>query len=126
MKKSLVAISCLGLMMSAGLVLGQEKGKGGKGKGGAAPVGDVAKGKDVFAANCAVCHKSDSEERVVGPGLKGLSKHAMLVTGKPVTDANINSILNDGTANGMPPFGPPVDAASRQERADIIAFLKSL
>src|SRR5438132_10574699 len=32
--------------------------------------GDSAKGKEVFEANCAICHNADSEEDKVGPGLK--------------------------------------------------------
>src|SRR5437016_11813810 len=36
--------------------------------------GDPAKGKVLFADNCAICHNADSDEDKVGPGLKGLFK----------------------------------------------------
>ena len=42
--------------------------------------GDTAKGKEVFDANCSVCHNSDSDEAKIGPGLKGLTKKAKLAT----------------------------------------------
>lgn len=35
--------------------------------------GDPAKGKEVFEANCAVCHEVTDEDKM-GPGLKGISK----------------------------------------------------
>ena len=34
--------------------------------------GDPEKGKQVFADNCALCHNADSDEAIIGPGLKGL------------------------------------------------------
>jgi cytochrome c len=122
MKKSLIAMTCLSIMLAGGM-LAQEKGKGGgKGKGKGAPAGDVAKGKEVFEANCAVCHNADTEERKMGPGLKGVSKHAKLTNGEAVTDASIIAFLNAG-GNGMPGFGDLLTAA---EKADVLAFLKSL
>ena len=119
MKKSLLAITCLGVMLSGGMLFAQGKG-GGKGK--AAPAGNAAKGKDLFEANCGVCHNSDSEERKMGPGLKGVSKHAKLANGEAVSDANIVAFLNAG-GNGMPGFA---DLLTTSEKADILAFLKSL
>lgn len=120
MKKSLIAIACMGLMLSTGSLMAQDKGKG-KGKG--APVaGDATKGKELFEANCGVCHNADSEERKMGPGLKGLSKHAKLANGEAVSDANITKFVNEG-GNGMPPFA---DLLTAQEKAHILAFLKSL
>src|SRR5262249_35565409 len=35
--------------------------------------GDPAKGKEVFEANCAICHEVTADDKV-GPGLKGISK----------------------------------------------------
>jgi mono/diheme cytochrome c family protein len=117
MKKTLLAMTCLGVMLSGGMLFAQ-----GKGKGKGAPAGDAAKGKSAFEANCSVCHKSDSEERLMGPGLKGVSKHEKLANGEPVNDANIIILINDG-GNGMPGFA---DLLTTAEKADILAFLKSL
>jgi cytochrome c len=87
----------------------------------AAKPGDANKGKEVFE-QCSVCHNSDSEERKMGPGLKGLFKREKLVNGKPVNEANVRALINAG-GNGMPSF---MDLLSDDEREDVIAFLKTL
>ena len=85
--------------------------------------GDSAKGKDVFDANCSVCHNSDSEEVKIGPGLKGLMKKAKMSTAdKKPTDANILDQINNG-GNGMPPYK---DTLSDAEKTNLIAYLKTL
>jgi cytochrome c len=84
--------------------------------------GDAAKGKEVFE-QCSVCHNSDSTEVKMGPGLKGLfKKDKMSTTGKPVTEANILAKINEG-GNGMPSYK---DILSDEEKANVIAFLKTL
>ena len=97
-------------MMTAGLNA-QDKGK----------PGDAAKGKAVFD-QCSGCHSADSDETIVGPPLKGLFKRKTLKNGKPVNEANVRSMINEG-GNGMPPFG---DQLSDQDKSDVIAYLKSL
>ena len=64
MKTSLIALSAVGFLIT-----------------GQAFAADAAKGKANFEANCSVCHNSDSEERKMGPGLKGLFKHEKLAIG---------------------------------------------
>jgi cytochrome c len=83
--------------------------------------GDAAKGKEVFD-QCSVCHNADSTEKKIGPGLKGLFKHDKLANGKPVNDANVLTQINDG-GNGMPAYK---DILSDQEKADVLAYLKTL
>jgi cytochrome c len=84
--------------------------------------GDAAKGKEVFE-QCSVCHNSDSTEVKMGPGLKGVFKKAkMTSTGQPVTEANILKKISEG-GNGMPSYG---DILSAEEKANVIAFLKTL
>jgi cytochrome c2 len=84
--------------------------------------GDAAKGKEVFD-QCAMCHNADSTEKKMGPGLKGLFKKAKLDSnGKPVSDANVIQKINEG-GNGMPPYK---DSLSDDERANLIAYLKTL
>jgi cytochrome c len=103
-----------GALLVAGLTAGlnaQDKAK----------PGDAAKGKGVFE-QCSGCHSADSDETIVGPPLKGLFKRAKLKNGKPVNDANVRAMINDG-GNGMPPFG---DALSDQDKSDVIAYLKTL
>jgi len=83
---------------------------------------DAAKGKSNFEDNCSVCHNSDSTERKMGPGLKGLFKHDKLANGKAVNEANVTGMINEG-GNGMPPFA---DTLTKAEKDDIVAFLKTL
>jgi cytochrome c len=90
---------------------------------GATKTGDAAKGKDTFSSNCEVCHNTDSTETKVGPGLKGVFKKASLNNKKKVTDANVMELINKGSPLGMPSFE---DQLSDQERADVMAYLKTL
>ena len=83
--------------------------------------GDSAKGKEVFE-QCGVCHNTDTDEKKIGPSLKGLFKHDKLKNGKKVTDENVKAMINAG-GNGMPAYA---DLLSDAEKADVIAYLKTL
>ncbi len=83
--------------------------------------GDAARGKEVFE-QCAPCHNATSIEKKVGPGLKGLFHRAKLNSGKPVTDETVLARVNTG-GDGMPPYK---DILSDKERADLLAYLKTL
>jgi len=83
--------------------------------------GDPAKGKEVFE-QCAVCHNADSDEKKMGPGLKGLFKKDKLGNGKTANEANIRAQIDDG-GNGMPPYK---DILDDQQKDDLIAYLKTL
>jgi mono/diheme cytochrome c family protein len=85
--------------------------------------GDAEKGKDTFASNCSACHYSASTEELVGPGLQGLFKKAALKNKKKVTDANVLEVIEKGSPVGMPGFG---EGLSSQEKADVLAYLKTL
>jgi mono/diheme cytochrome c family protein len=116
MKKATFAVAALSMVLAGSMLFGQEK----QAKGGA---GDAAKGKDVFESNCSVCHNSDSTETKVGPGLKGLFKKPALMNKKPVNNATVLEMINTGSESGMPPYKDMLTAA---EKADVIAFLKTL
>jgi mono/diheme cytochrome c family protein len=105
MKKSMLAVGSLSLMLS-----------------GSALAADAAKGKETFEANCGVCHNADSEERKMGPGLKGLFKRAELANKKKVSEASVIEFINQG-GNGMPSFG---DVLTKAEKDDLLAYLKTL
>jgi len=87
----------------------------------AAGQGDVAKGKAVFQ-QCSVCHHADSEQKKMGPGLKGLFKRAKLTNGKKPSEAGIRAKIDAG-GNGMPAYK---DMLSDAEKDDLIAYLKTL
>jgi cytochrome c len=99
----------VGGLLSAGCVLGADK------------AGDPVKGKEVFD-QCSVCHNTANDEKKIGPSLKGLYKHAALKNGKKVTDENVKAMINAG-GNGMPSYA---DLLSEPEKADVIAYLKTL
>jgi cytochrome c len=87
----------------------------------AAGAGDAAKGKETFE-QCGACHNTDTDEKKMGPSLKGLFKRAKLNNGKKPTDANIKAIIDKG-GNGMPPYE---ELLSAEEKNNVIAYLKTL
>src|ERR1041385_260804 len=87
----------------------------------AADKGNAAKGKEVFE-QCGVCHNADSEEKKMGPGLKGLFKREKMTNGKKPSDATVRAKVDEG-GNGMPAYK---DMLSDTEKDDLIAYLKTL
>jgi mono/diheme cytochrome c family protein len=83
--------------------------------------GNAEKGKEVFQ-QCGVCHNADSDEKKMGPGLKGLFKKDKLTNGKRPTEANIRAKIDEG-GNGMPAYK---DMLSDEEKDDLVAYLKTL
>jgi cytochrome c len=83
--------------------------------------GDAAKGKDVFE-QCSVCHNADTDEKKIGPSLKGLFKRDKLVNGKKVNEANVRDMINNG-GNGMPAYA---DMLSKDDKDNVVAYLKTL
>jgi cytochrome c2 len=83
--------------------------------------GDAAKGKEVFE-QCSVCHNADSDEKKMGPGLKGLFKKEKMANGKKPTEESVRAIVNAG-GNGMPAYE---ELLSAEERNDLLAYLKTL
>ncbi len=81
----------------------------------------VAKGKEVFE-QCGVCHNVDNDEKKIGPSLKGLYKKDKLKSGKKVTDASVQAIINAG-GGGMPAYA---DMLSDDEKKNVLAYLKTL
>jgi hypothetical protein len=60
--------------------------------------------KTLFARHCGVCHSMSGLWARVGPPLKGLFEKNQLVTGKPVTDANVRELIVKGGPGLMPGF----------------------
>ena len=83
--------------------------------------GDVAKGKETFE-QCGACHETESDEKKMGPSLKGVFKRAKLNNGKKPTDATVLEVINKG-GNGMPPYE---ELLSAEEKNNVIAYLKTL
>ena len=87
----------------------------------AAPRANVAKGKEAFE-QCVICHAVDTNEKKLGPSLKGLFKRAKLQNGKPLNNATVLAQINEG-GNGMPAYA---DILSAQDKANIMAYLHTL
>lgn len=87
----------------------------------AANAADAAKGKEVFE-QCSVCHNADSDEKKMGPGLKGLMAKAKMKNGKKPTDENVRAIIKAG-GGGMPAYE---DMLSKEELDNLMAYLKTL
>ena len=83
--------------------------------------GDPAKGKEVFE-QCGVCHSATTDQKKMGPSLKGLYSKPKLANGQPVTDANILTMVNKGKGT-MPAFA---DVLSNEEKKDLLAYLKTI
>lgn len=83
--------------------------------------GDAAKGKEVYE-QCGICHSATTDEKKMGPSLKGIYKKAALKNGKKVTDASLTEAIDKG-GNGMPPFEDILNAA---EKTNLLAYLKTL
>ena len=88
--------------------------------------GDPAKGKEVFEANCSICHEVTDQDKV-GPGLKGISKKGphKLSDGtehKDHSPAVIRKQVMEG-GGAMPPIGAGLSA---KEVDDVVAYLLTL
>jgi mono/diheme cytochrome c family protein len=79
-------------------------------------------GKAVFEEQCSVCHAADSDEKKVGPSLKGLFKKEAMKNGKKPTDDTVMKIINEG-GNGMPGYD---EVLEKNQKTQVLAFLKTL
>ena len=90
--------------------------------------GDATAGKHLFETKCAVCHMAASNQRTIGPGLKGTGK-GKLPSGKlAVHDVILEQINQGGDHTAAGGGGMPVfkDLLTEQEKEDLIAYLLTL
>jgi mono/diheme cytochrome c family protein len=98
--------------------------------------GDAAKGKTLFETNCASCHGTSGKgDGPVGAALQppprdftvGDFKLDTDKDGKPGTDADLmNVIANGAAAYGGSAMMAPWGHLSEQDRADLVAYVRSL
>ncbi len=110
MLRSKLCASCLALAMASAVAIAAPQKKG-----------DPDKGKEVFQ-QCTPCHNADSNEKKMGPGLKGLFSKDKLNNGKKPTEENVRAQIDEG-GNGMPAYK---EMLSDDEKTDLIAYLKTL
>lgn len=84
--------------------------------------GSAERGASLFRRHCSSCHFADSEERSIGPGLKGLLKKEKLPhSGRPATIENIRQQLLRPILT-MPSFAK----LPEKDLDDLLAFLETL
>jgi len=114
---SLAAV-CSALVFAA-TVLAQSSGKKSAGGNSAA----VARGKSLFQQKCSICHYDTSDQKKIGPGLKGISKRGTFtVNGNKITDESLKTWIDNGDQL-MPPFK---DVLEEAQVKDVIAYVKTL
>jgi mono/diheme cytochrome c family protein len=80
------------------------------------------RGRDLFQANCAICHNAYKGEPLQGPPLVAMFRKQALPSGLPATDAHVRDTILTGRRN-MPPFNTLLD---KQQIDDLLAFLHTL
>ena len=119
--KSLTGLGACIALLTAGMALAQNSGKKASGGGGNAAA--VARGKAVFQQKCALCHFDTSDQKKIGPGLKGLSKRGTFsVNGNKITDDSLKTWIENGDQL-MPPFKEVLEPSQIK---DVIAYVKTL
>ena len=85
--------------------------------------GSVTRGKAVFQQKCALCHYDTSDQKKIGPGLKGLNKRGTFsVNGNKITDDSLKTWIENGDQL-MPPFKDQLEPAQLK---DVIAYVRTL
>ena|SRR5215470_1742195 len=107
-----------------GIVFAQENGeKASPKKAVGASAGAAARGKDVFEKKCAMCHFADSDQKKIGPGLKGISKRGTFtVNGNKVTTEALKTWIENGDSL-MPGMKDSLEPAQIK---DVVAYVKTL
>ena len=117
--KSAVIAACFAGLLGAGAVLVQASTT----KTAAPSAAAVARGKTVFQQKSSVCHYDNSDQKKIGPGLKGLSKRGTFsVNGNKITDDSLRAWIENGDQL-MPPFKDVLEAGQIK---DVIAYVKTL
>ena len=89
----------------------------------AANAAAAKRGKDIFQQKCSICHYDNSDQKKIGPGLKGLSKRGTFsVNGNKITDDSLRTWIENGDQL-MPPFKDVLEAGQIK---DVIAYVKTL
>ena len=103
-----MALAVLTLLLAPGVV--------------AAPAGNADAGKDLFVKKCAICHGKDASGN--GPAAKAFNPPIPPLSSKEVqaqSDADIQKVITNGKGKMK-----PVSDLSKNELADLVAFIRSL
>jgi len=112
-------IALSGTLVVAASVLAQSSAKKSTGTNSAA----ATRGKSLFQQKCSICHYDTSDQKKIGPGLKGLAKRGTFtVNGNKITDDSLKTWIENGDQL-MPPFK---DVLEETQVKDVIAYVKTL
>jgi cytochrome c len=119
----LATILC-GALAGAAALLAQDSAKSDAAKKpGGANAAAVARGKSLFQQKCSLCHYDTSDQKKIGPGLKGLNKRGTFsVNGNKISDDTLKTWIENGDQL-MPPFK---DVLEPGQIKDVIAYVKTL
>ena len=85
--------------------------------------GSATKGKEVFEQKCTMCHFADSDQKKIGPGLKGIYKRGTFtVNGNKVTTESLTKWIENGDSQ-MPGMKDSLEPAQIK---DVVAYVKTL
>ena len=115
---SLAVLAACAALVAGSALLGQDSGRK---SGNNAP--GVARGKTIFQQKCTVCHYDTSNQKKIGPGLKGISKRGTFsVNGNKITDETLKMWIENGDQL-MPGLKDSLEASQIK---DVIAYVKTL
>jgi cytochrome c len=113
------ALVICGAVAGAGMLLAQDSAK----KTGGTNAAAVARGKSLFQQKCSICHYDTSDQKKIGPGLKGISKRGTFtVNNNKITDDSLKNWIENGDQL-MPPFK---DVLEPGQIKDVVAYVKTL
>ena len=124
MKRNLVLLGIIVLAVTTAVVAQDPPAKTKTKKSGThAAAASAARGKEVFEKKCSICHFADSDQKKIGPGLKGISKRGTFsVNGNKVTTESLRSWIENGDSL-MPGMKETLDPAQIR---DVVAYVKTL
>ncbi|HEY1429687.1 MAG TPA: cytochrome c oxidase subunit II [Candidatus Tumulicola sp.] len=93
--------------------------------------GNIAAGQTTFQQKCSACHAvGPFDQRIVGPGLKGVlhdPAHPKLVDGDPATEASVAKILQTGYTGSIGTMpNATTNGLSDSDIANLTVYLNSL
>jgi cytochrome c len=117
--KGICVVAICGAMAGGATLWAQSSSK----KTGGANATAKERGKSLFQQKCSICHYDTSDQKKIGPGLKGISKRGTFsVNGNKITDDSLKSWIENGDQL-MPPFK---DVLEEAQIKDVIAYVKTL
>ena len=106
----------------AGVMLAQDQPAAAPKKASSSGV-SAARGKEVFEKKCSICHFADSDQKKIGPGLKGIGKRGTFtVNGNKVTTQSLTTWIENGDSL-MPGMKETLEPGQIK---DVVAYVKTL